>query len=225
VAGLRDVLANRPARTLLVVWFIENIGTGAVGTMAPYVSEYVLRRSDVVGTLPASYVVAGVVSIPIWVRISRSRGARETWLVAMLLAAAAFGGMMFVGEGDVALALGLLAVAGCAMGCGSVLSASIMADLIDLDEQRTGERKEGVYSAAMMFVLKIGISLATAASGVVLSLAGFVPNVEQSAESVFGMRILFAGMPCLGFLCGAALFRRFPLGAKVVAAVPVTAAP
>jgi Na+/melibiose symporter-like transporter len=41
----------------------------------------------------------------------------------------------------------------------------------------------------------------------VLASAGFVPNVEQSAESLFGMRILFAGMPCAGFLIGALLFR------------------
>ena len=47
----------------------------------------------------------------------------------------------------------------------SVLSASILADLIDVDEQRTGERKEGVYSAAMHFVMKFGTTLATAASG------------------------------------------------------------
>jgi Na+/melibiose symporter-like transporter len=209
-SGLRDVVANRPACLLLFVWFVENLGVGAVGTMAPYVAEYLLRRPDVVGTLPAAYVVAGVVTIPIWVRLSRSFGARDTWLVAMVLAAASFGGMWFVGAGDVTLVVLLLVLAGCAMGCGSVLASSIMADLIDLDERRTGERKEGVYSAAMMFALRVGNSLATALSGLVLSGAGFVPNAEQSAQSLLGIRILFGGLPCLGFLIGAALFRGFP---------------
>ncbi len=209
-SGLRDVAANRPARLLLFVWFVENLGVGAVGTMAPFVAQYLLHRPDIVGTLPAVYVVAGVVTIPIWVRISRSAGARETWLVAMVLAAAAFGGMMFVDAGDVALIMALLVLAGCAMGCGSVLSSSIMADLIDVDERRTGERKEGVYSAAMSFALRVGNSLSTAIAGLVLSATGFVPNAEQSAESLLGMRSLFGGLPCLGFLVGAALFRRFP---------------
>src|SRR5262245_10413674 len=222
--ALRTLLANPPARLLLVVWFIESFGVGATGAMAPYVSEYVLRRPDIVGTLPAAYVIAGVLSIPLWVRVSRSRGARDTWLSAMLLASAAFGGMLFVRAGDVGLIIVLLVVAGCAMGCGNVLSASIMADLIDADAHATGERKEGVFSAALMFAMKIGISLATALSGVVLSAAGFVPNVEQSAESLLGIRILFAGLPCAGFLAGAVLFRRFPLGARVRAAAPVTAA-
>lgn len=208
VGGLRDVWANPPARRLLFVWFVENAGMGAVGTMAPFIAEYLLRRPDVVGTLPGAYVVAGVVTIPIWVRLSRSFGKRDTWLAAMLLAAAAFGGFGFVGDGDVALAIGLLVVAGSAMGCGSVLSSAILADVIDLDAERTGERKEGIYSATMTFVMKIGMAGSTALSGFVLSASGFVPNAEQSAESLIGMRILFGGLPCLGFLAGAAIFWR-----------------
>ena len=101
IGSLRDVVANRSARILMLVWFIESFGVGATGTMAPYVAQYVLRRPDVVGTIPAAYVVAGVLSIPLWVQISRRFGSRDTWLTAMVLASAAFGGMLFVGEGDV----------------------------------------------------------------------------------------------------------------------------
>jgi len=66
------------------------------------------------------------------------------------------------GAGDVALATVVVGRRGLRDGCGGVLSASILADVIDLDERRTGERKEGVYSAAMTLVLKVGTSLATA---------------------------------------------------------------
>lgn len=210
-AGLRDVLGNRPARLLLFVQFIEAVGIGAVGTMAPFVARYVLRQPEVVATLPAAYVIAGVVSIPIWVRVSRSFGKRNTWLAAMWLAAAAFGGMLFQGAGDLLPIVGLLVLAGSAMGCGGVMSTSILADLIDQDERSTGERKEGVYSAALTFMLKLGTALATAISGMVLSAVAFEPNVEQTAQSELGIRLLFGGMPCLGFLLGALLFSRIAL--------------
>jgi GPH family glycoside/pentoside/hexuronide:cation symporter len=223
--GLSDVVHSRPARLLLFVWLVESTGVGAVGTMAPYVAEYVLRRPDVVGTLPAAYVLAAVASIPLWVRISRHYGKRESWLAAMWIAAAAFLGMLFVGPGDVGLAVALLAVAGGAMGCGGVLSASILADVIDLDERRTGERKEGVYSASMTFVLKLGTSFATAASGIVLGAVDFVPNVEQSAGSLLGIRALFAGMPCAGFVLGALAFRRFSLDAPRIPATTPAPSP
>jgi GPH family glycoside/pentoside/hexuronide:cation symporter len=208
IASFRDVWANTPARILLIVWFIENAGVGAVGTMAPFISEYLLQRTDVVGTLPAAYVIAGVASIPVWVRLSRRFGKRQTWLAAMVLAAGAFGGIWFIGSGDVQPMFALLLLAGAAMGCGSVIAPSLTADLIDLDEQRTGERKEGVYSAALAFALRIGIASAAAVSGFVLQAVGFVPNAAQSPESLLGLRVLFAGLPCAGFLIGAALFWR-----------------
>jgi GPH family glycoside/pentoside/hexuronide:cation symporter len=222
-AGLQDVWANPPARRLLLVWFIENTGVGAVGTMAPYVAQYVLHRSDIVGILPGAYVVAAVGAIPLWVSVSRRLGKRETWLVTMFLAACAFGGMGFVGPGDVALTIALLVVAGAAMGSGGVFSSSILADVIDLDAERTGQRKEGVYSAAMTFMMKIGVAGITAVSGLVLGASGFVPNTEQSIESLLGIRVLFAGLPCAGYLFGAALFWRAsftPARSPVLTGVP-----
>jgi len=211
VAGLRDVLATRPARRLIAVQLIEAAGVGAVGTMAPYASEYVLRRPEVVGLLSGGYVISSVLAIPFWVWISKRFGRRETWIAAMLLAAAAFAGIFFVRAGEVARLVTLLVVAGIAMGCGGVLASAILADVIDLDERRTGERKEAIYSAAMTLALKLGTALALGVSGPVMAAAGFVPNVEQSEASLLGIRILFAGMPCMGFLVGAWLFRGFSL--------------
>jgi GPH family glycoside/pentoside/hexuronide:cation symporter len=212
VAAFRDVFATSAARRLVAVQFIESVGVGAVGTMAPYLAEYLLRRPEVVGLLPAAYVVSGIVAIPLWVRISKRFGKRETWMAAMLLAAASFGAMWLVGPDDLVLLIALLVVAGCAMGCGGVLANALLADVIDLDEQRTGERKEGVYSSAMTLALKVGTALAIGVSGPVMAIAGFEPNVEQTDASLRGIRMLFAGMPCAGFLIGAWIFRGFSLG-------------
>jgi GPH family glycoside/pentoside/hexuronide:cation symporter len=228
-ASFRDVLSTSAARRLLGVQFIEAAGVGAVGTMAPFIAEYLLRRPEAVGLLSASYVVSGVVSIPLWLVLSRRVGQRETWMAAMLLAASAFAGVWFVGEGDLAWLVGLLVVAGAAMGCGGVLANALLADVIDLDERRTGERKEGVYSAAMLLALKVGTALAVGASGPVMTTAGFAPNVEQTEASLLGLRILFAGMPCLGFVLGAWLFRGFSLDGDgppvVLAGAPLCAGP
>jgi GPH family glycoside/pentoside/hexuronide:cation symporter len=209
--ALRDVFATSAARRLIFVNFIEAAGVGAVGTMAPFIAEYLLGQPEIVGLLPAAYVIAGVLAIPLWVRISKTFGKRETWMFSMLLAAAAFSGIWFVGKGDVALLMALLVVAGAAMGSGGVLGNALLADVIDLDERRTGERKEGVYSAAMTLALKVGTALAVGVSGPMMAITGFAPNEVQTEQSLFGLRILFAGMPCAGFLIGAWLFRGFRL--------------
>ena len=210
-AAVSDVLANPHARVLLAVWFIENLGVGAVGVLAPYMAEYVLRRPDLMGAIPAVYVAAGVLAVPVWVRLARRWGRQTTWLTAMVATAAAFGAAILVGEDDVGLVCVLMIIAGAGMGCGGALGNATLADVIDFDERRTGERKEGVYSAAWGFVLKLAVGLITAGVGLMLQAAGFVPNQPQSATVIWTMRGLFAGLPCAAFAVGAALFWRFSL--------------
>jgi len=129
----------------------------------------------------------------------------------MVIAPVAFAGIWTVGKGDFALLMVLLVVAGAAMGCGGVLGNALLADVIDVDERRTGECKEGVYSAAMLLALKVGTAIALALSGPIMTVTGFAPNVIQTESDLLRIRILFAGIPCVGFVIGAWLFRGFRL--------------
>lgn len=63
----------------------------------------------------------------------------------------------------------------------------------------------------MALALKVDTALAIGVGGPVMALAGFAPNVEQSDESLRGLRLLFAAMPCAGFLVGAWILRGFSL--------------
>jgi GPH family glycoside/pentoside/hexuronide:cation symporter len=207
----RDVLGSRNARILLLVWFIENLGVGVLGSIAPFVAEYVLRRPDLIGVLPGVYVLAGIASLPLWVAAARRFGKHATWLGAMIAGGVGFGITFFAGPGQVGLMAAALAIAGAGMGCGGALSSAVLADVIDADEERTGERKEGTYTAALNFALKAGIALSSGGTGVVLGLVGFVPNAEQSPETLLALRILFAGLPTVGFALGALAFFRFDL--------------
>jgi GPH family glycoside/pentoside/hexuronide:cation symporter len=195
------------------VWFIENLGVGVLGSLAPFVIEYVLRRPDLIGTLPGVYVLAGVLTLPLWVTASRRWGKHATWLAAMGAGGAGFGATFFFGENQVGAMAAALALAGAGMGCSGALSNAVMADVIDADEVRTGERKEGAYTAALGFALKAGIAISSGGAGVALGAAGFSPNAAQHESTLLALRALFAGLPALGFTVGAIAFWRFDLPA------------
>ena len=114
------------------------------------------------------------------------------------------------------------------MGCGAVLSASLLADVIDIDAGRTGERRESVYSAVNSLMGKLGGALAIGVSGPILAATGFVPNIAQSDSAQLGIRILSAGFPCVGLLIGIWVFRSFsldedaPLGSLPLAEIPAS---
>lgn len=212
-ATLRDVLRNRHARILLTVWFAEGLGGGVLGVLAPFLTEYVIKRPDLIAVVPAFFVLANIASIPMWIALSRRFGKRNVWLVAFAGQATFFGGTFFVLEGQLTLLAVLLVGAGMSSGCGGVIGTSMLADAIDYDELESGERKEGAYSAAWGFALKSAIGIVIVLTGAVLHLSGFQPNVEQSYGAELALRGLFAGAPFVASLTALFLLRRFSLDA------------
>jgi GPH family glycoside/pentoside/hexuronide:cation symporter len=212
LGAMRDVAANPHARILLATWFVDGLGGGVIGVLAPFVTDYVMRRPDLIGVIPAFFVVAGVAAIPAWIALSRRFGKRRVWMAAMIGGGLCFGATFFVGEGDLALLCVLLVGAGACMGCGGAIGQSILADVIDYDEYASGERKEGAYSAAWGFALKLAIGSVIVLTGFALQLSGFAPNQEQSETAELTLRVLFAGTPLLASLAGAAILSRLTLG-------------
>jgi GPH family glycoside/pentoside/hexuronide:cation symporter len=86
--------------------------------------------------------------------------------------------------------------------------------VIDYDEYRTRQRKEGAYTAAWGFALKFAIGFQIMVTGVVLQLAGFAPNVDQTSVAKLALRLLSAGMPFVFFLLGAVILGRFRLNER-----------
>ncbi|MDQ8181740.1 MFS transporter [Pelagicoccus sp. SDUM812005] len=62
-----------------------------------------------------------------------------------------------------------------AFGLGGLftLMGSMVADVCDLDEMETGERREGMYGSIFWWVVKLGMALALSFSGVLLNVTGF----------------------------------------------------
>ncbi len=96
-------------------------------------------------------------------------------------------------------------------GCGGPLGPSLLAEVIDYDERRTGERKEGIYFAAWALVQKTSTALVVLVVGIALQLSGFEANAEQSPAADLAIRFCLAGLPCLMFAVGALAFRGFSL--------------
>ena len=212
LAAMRDVLSNPHARLLLTAQFIQLMGSGVLGIMAPYLMRYVLERPDLIGVIPALFVVCTVLSIPIWIRLSKRFGKRDVWVAGMVGSGLSFGMILFVGSNDyIALTL-MLCSAGFFTGSGMMVGNSILADVIDWDEYQTGERKEGAYSAAWGFAIKSATAIVIV--GAALQFSDFEPNVEQTEGTLWMLRGINGGAPLVMFLLVATVFRRFSLNEK-----------
>lgn len=210
--SVQTVFRNAHARIVLVVTFVEMLGLGVLGTLAPYYGKYILQRDDLVGLLPAISVGSAMLSVPIWVWLSRRYGKKLVWLVSMLGVAVGFGLLGTVQAGAVNLAMILMGIAGFASGCGYALGPSVLADVIDADEYETGERNEGAYSAAYGFAIKSGGAIVIFIVGWVLQASGFVANqIQQAYEAELAIRLLIGALPFIAYIVGALVFSRYQL--------------
>ena len=211
VRAVRDVAGNPEARLLLFVFFIEAVGLGGLTVLVPFVTEYVMKRPDLTEAMLSLYVLAGVLGVPLWVWLARRFEKRRLWLVAMAMGGLSFGLLVFLGENGWPLMVASSLIAGTAQACGNSIGQALKADVVDLDELRTGERKEGAYFAAWSFVNKLGNAILASSAGFALGLAGYEANAEQTPAVKHTMLFLLGGMPLLGYAVGALAFARFPL--------------
>ena len=128
-----------------------------------------------------------VAAIPIWVPLSKRFGKHRCWSAALWVLGLFYAAIYFLLDAGVSISgWRLVAMGASALFLGAlqssnfVLSHSMQADVIDWDEERTGERKEGAYLATWSFGEKCASALAAAGVGVALEWVGYAPNVPQS---------------------------------------------
>jgi glycoside/pentoside/hexuronide:cation symporter, GPH family len=93
-----------------------------------------------------------------------------------------------------------------------MILGALMADAVDADELRSGQRREGLFSATAAFMMKTMLAIATGVSGILIEATGFVRDLGgDQAPGVFdNMRYLFAAKAILLFACLAVLYK-YPL--------------
>ena len=206
-----DVFRNPHARVLAFVYVLETFGTASIGTLAPYVMQYVVNAPQLTEIFILMYVVPALAFTPLWVRASRRFGKKPLWLSAMTGTMLAYFLMFFIDHESYVTIFAVVVLLGAGSGCGSVMAPSVQADVIDYDEYATGERKEGAYVSIWNFLRKAPSGITPMITGFVLQAVGFEPNAEQTEETKTALLALIGLLPATCYLGAIALFSRFRL--------------
>ena len=214
--AFRDVWQNRHARLLIIVTFIENVGSAAIAALTLYVTHYVVGAPAWGPIIILAYMLPSSASVSLWLPLSRRFGKIRVWMGGMLLTGTSFGAMFLLPfmESETLRLVWIIVMAffaGLANGCGGTIGPSVQGDVIDYDEFKTGERKEGAYFAAWNFVYKGATGFMLLMTGFALEWSGFQPNVEQTMEVKMTMVTLYGLFPLVCYAIGAYLFSKFEL--------------
>jgi glycoside/pentoside/hexuronide:cation symporter, GPH family len=205
--GMGALLRNSNYLKLVGSYILYNGASAVSSAFLIYFAIYWLKvdEVDVLVAVPI-YLVAAVLSVPAWVALARRLEKRSTYILAFLAAALVHFCMLFVppDPSGVLYLYAIFLLAGIAYGGLMTTPGAMVADVIDLDEHHTGQRREGLYFGVWEFSRKLGASLSIWAGLQILALSGYVPQVEQQVPGVENtVRLVLALAPCLMYLGGA----------------------
>ena len=94
----------------------------------------------------------------------------------------------------------------------------MVADVVDVDELLTGQRREGIYSGYMVFFRKLATAAALfivtqvlAASGFVESTGGGLQEITQPESALTALRVLVGIVPSVMLVLSIVVAWRYPL--------------
>jgi GPH family glycoside/pentoside/hexuronide:cation symporter len=189
-------------------FFLFN-GIMLVGAFSSYLTIFYVCGGDtdqgakymgLFGTITTISTLAAIVAVT-W--ISSKIGKRKTFIIAtsMTMIGSILKWFCYdpMAPWKVLIPAPLIAIG---MGALFTLMGSMIADVCDLDELETGERREGMFGAIYWWMVKLGMALAFGLSGFLLNATGFVVDFggAQTSSTFFWMRIVDVGIPAIASL-------------------------
>ena len=212
----RDVFKNRPYLLILLAYIIAFTGITIIAGIAIYYFKYILAAESMVTYAMILLMVTSVIFIPISVAISKKTGKKFVYGAACIIMAASVMVLFFFGHTlGLNFALVMMFFLGIGLGFTYVPPFAMVADAIEYDYLRTGERREGAFFGVWTWGLKIGQALAVFVTGVTLEAMGYVANaMPQSASAQLGIRLFLGPISAAIFIIAAVILYFYPITEK-----------
>jgi len=220
----KETLSNWPFLNLSLITIISLLGLMMVGSLGYYVTIYHMFGGDkgetsgrlltfVNYTIPISTIIA----VPLLQKLSTRIGKRSTMIAAFSIALV---GTLLKWPCYTPVNPWLSIIPSILLGFGSaaayVFVNAMIPEAVDVDELKTGERNEGMFSAVYSWMFKIGAAIALLLAGYVLKGTGFDANLEgmQEESTIFWMRVYFTLIPALALAASIGLALTYPITEK-----------
>jgi GPH family glycoside/pentoside/hexuronide:cation symporter len=159
-----------------------------------------------------AYFAGSVISYPFWFRITVRFEKKPAFVVAMICNAMGSLAFMLLTRQSVLGLYLLMAFSGFSAIGVWVTQISAAADVIEWDEERTGQRQEGAYGGITSMSIKLAVALTLLLVGPVLSWVGYKPGGgDITVQAGDNLRALFALGPASIYLMSALVFSRYPI--------------
>ena len=204
------VLGNKPFLFVVGIYLCSWLALQITAAVLPYYGKYWM---DVDGSVLA-LIVQGVAVFMMFVcaALSKRIGKRNLYFLGSGIWILVQVALFFLQPGQQGILFGLCAIAGFGVATAYVVPWSILPDVIELDELKTGKRREGTFYSFMTLLQKVGLALGIYLVGLALEVSGFDQSLPTQGESALTAIRFFAGpVPLVLLVLGVVLVYFYPL--------------
>ena len=223
---LRIVFSNKPFLYVIGIYLCSWLAVQLTASILVYfvVSWMGLKTSD------SPLVALGVQGTALgmlffWKAVSERLGKKVVYFMGTAIWIVAQVGLFLLEPGQVGLMYVLAVMAGCGVSVAYLIPWSMVPDVIELDELRTGQRREGIFYGFMVLLQKFGLALGLFLVGIALETAGFIKSVAgqpvptQPDSALLAIRIAIGPLPAIVLIGGLVLASFYPITREVHAEI------
>lgn len=217
--AVKMTLSNRPFWLLVISNVITRAGMMVTGVFFFYLITYHVGaghfKTGTVwwGTFVNTINVAAFLAMAPVASITGRLGKKTTLVAGLAISAVVYASVWWTLTPAVPwLCLTTAACTGVFTNTLPMIKNSMLADICDLDELKTGFRREAFYSAVFVTSDKLAMAVSLACQGIVLGWSGFDAKLDlQSPETVHFWLVAIMITQPLGFLVGMIAILFYPL--------------
>lgn len=212
--ALREILAQRAYLTLVSAATMTWMGLFLMQNNVYLYTQYCLRLPQYFTLNAVLALVSALVWVFVWRLVIRWRGKRQTWLLGQCGILGTFMLITFAPAETLSYMLCMTAFNGLAISNAVMLPWIMLPDVIDFDEYKTGERREGVATSMLVFFNKCAVGVAVALSSFILAAGGYdnsqgVPPYSESIDR--HLRLIAGVIPACLVLCSIPIILAYPI--------------
>ena len=220
IQGIVITFRNKPFRRICVATFLIFNAFQTVAAFSFFIVVYYMNDGNTTqaGVWPTLFGSVGALCtcflvIPIVNYCAQKYGKKITFLYTQSVSLFGYGLMWWCFSPENPWMM-FIPLPFFAFGIGGLFTImmSMTADICDMDELETGQRREGTFAAIYWWMVKFGAAFAGAGSGVILSVIGFDQSVElQSTDTLLMLRLSYIIIPCVGTFLAILVMRNYDL--------------
>lgn len=205
------MLHNGPLQRLLAMMLLATVGFGLFTQNMLYFLNHVLVRPDLILPVLASPAIAMILTAPLWMIVAARSSKRAALMAGALTAMAGYVMIALAPTGSPELTLASVALVGIGSAALPVMFWSMVPDVIDFGQAKTGVRVEARIFGLTTFVQKCSAGLAALMAGGLLGWAGYAPDIASTPLTRTVITAMISWLPAASMLAIVLVVSGYPL--------------